>query len=123
MISRRWMALVILAAGLAAVPMADASSHRRGPTSEIASVQMGLRMLGYDPGLIDGLEGPRTLAALDAYAADRGIVLNQATVDLVFALLKAETHDRLLNDRQAEEDEEQGGWSRMKDRQMRPIRW
>ncbi len=123
MVSRRWIALVMLAAGLVAVPMADAASHRRGPAPEVATMQMGLRMLGYDPGLIDGLEGPRTVAALDAYAADRGIVLNQGTVDLVLALLRAETRDQLLNDRQAGEGEEQGGWSRMTNLRRRPIRW
>ncbi len=32
--------------------------------------QIGLRHLGYDPGPIDGLEGPRTLAAYEAWKHD-----------------------------------------------------
>ncbi len=102
--SRLWIALAMLAAGLVAVPMADAAPRKRGPVSEIVTVQVGLRVLGYDPGLIDGLEGPRTVSALAAYATDRGIVLNQATVELVVALLGVEAREQLLSGVRVEEN-------------------
>jgi peptidoglycan hydrolase-like protein with peptidoglycan-binding domain len=61
------------------------------------TLQVYLRLVGYDPGPIDGLEGPRTYVALVSYAQDRGITLNQATVDVVMALLRAEVHEKLRN--------------------------
>jgi uncharacterized protein (TIGR02594 family) len=38
----------------------------------IHQIQMGTRELGYDPGPLDGLWGPRTLAAMQAVIAARG---------------------------------------------------
>jgi hypothetical protein len=66
-------------------------------------LQVALHVLGYDPGLIDGLIGRRTVAALAAYAQDRRIVLNQATAELVVMLLVDEASEVL---RQDEHDEE-----------------
>lgn len=37
-----------------------------------ALIQEGLASLGYDPGPVDGLPGPRTFAAVDAYRAAQG---------------------------------------------------
>jgi hypothetical protein len=99
------MACIVLAVGLAAVPIPNAASRTPRPAEAIVTVQMGLRMLGYDPGLIDGLRGPRTLAALRAYAKDRSIVLNHATVELVLTLLHAEASEQLLHSRETGEPE------------------
>ncbi len=38
-----------------------------------ALIQQGLASLGYDPGPLDGLPGPRTFAAVDAYRAAMGL--------------------------------------------------
>ena len=46
----------------------------------IKLIQMGLQALGYSPGLIDGLDGPRTRAAAAAYAkgGEKGATANVA---------------------------------------------
>ena len=92
MTTRGWMACLMLAVGLAALPIANASSHAQRPAETTVIVQVGLRALGYDPGTIDGLGGPRTRAALRAYAQDRGVALNQATLPLVLTLLQDEAY-------------------------------
>lgn len=43
------------------------------PSRELASVQRSLKALGYDPGPVDGLSGPRTRSAIRAYRKDRGL--------------------------------------------------
>jgi hypothetical protein len=40
----------MLAVGLAALPIANASSHAQRPAEATVIVQVGLRALGYDPG-------------------------------------------------------------------------
>ena len=67
----------------------------------MVTLQVSLRVLGYDPGPIDGVGGPRTLMALVSYAQDRGITLNQASVDIVMALLHAELYEKLRNGNRA----------------------
>ena len=124
MTARRWIMFVILAVGLAAVPTAGAASRMHAPRAEIVTVQVGLRVLGYNPGPIDGLSGPRTVAVLKAYAKERGIALNQATVKLVVALLRAEAREELLQGGEADDMMESERPSSMGEVQMLPIaRW
>jgi peptidoglycan hydrolase-like protein with peptidoglycan-binding domain len=40
----------------------------------IASIQAGLRQLGYETGPVDGVLGPRTNAAVKAFQEDEGLV-------------------------------------------------
>jgi len=68
-------------------------------------IQVPLRALGYAPGPIDGRGGRRTIAALTAYAKDRGIMLNQATVGPVVARVRAEAYAMLLDGEASEESE------------------
>lgn len=42
-------------------------------TAELRAVQARLRSLGFDPGAIDGIAGPRTLGALNQYRASRNL--------------------------------------------------
>ena len=97
MIIQRWIAVVLLVGGLTGSLLADAAAQPPRPEVAIIAVQVSLQMLGYDPGPIDGLGGRRTVTALAAYAQDRGIALNQATVNLAVALLRSEVREKLLN--------------------------
>lgn len=66
----------------AAVPSRD---YRRPPPApaplpsrpdldfDVAEVQRSLVLLGYDPGPVDGVMGPRTVAAIDAFARVHGL--------------------------------------------------
>ena len=63
-----------------------------GPSSRqatVASIQNGLRDLGYDPGPIDGIYGNRTTQAIRQYQKDRGLrVDGEATAALADHILK-----------------------------------
>jgi peptidoglycan hydrolase-like protein with peptidoglycan-binding domain len=97
MMIQRWIAVVLLVGALTGSMLADAAAQPPRPEVAITTVQVSLQVLGYDPGPIDGLGGRRTVAALAAYAQDRGITLNQATINLAVALLRAEIQEKLLN--------------------------
>lgn len=43
-------------------------------TYDVRWLQTGLKTLGYDPGPIDGIMGPRTTAAIKQFQADNGLV-------------------------------------------------
>ncbi len=56
------------------------SSGVAAHSSLVANTQSGLSRLGYDPGPVDGLIGPRTSAAIREYQYDHGLPLDgQAT--------------------------------------------
>jgi hypothetical protein len=97
MIMQRWIILVLLVGGLAGHTLAEAASDPTSPMVGMVPIQVQLRALGYDPGPIDGRGGRRTVAALTAYAKDRGIMFNEATVSTVVARLRAEAYAMLLN--------------------------
>lgn len=92
---RRWLILAIVGGQLIGVALVGATPRPSHPTPTVAFMQFALRILGYDPGPIDGLSGRRTIAALTTYAHDRQIVLNQATAELVVTLLVAEASEAL----------------------------
>jgi peptidoglycan hydrolase-like protein with peptidoglycan-binding domain len=100
---RRWFILTMVVGQLTGAALAGAASRPSDPSPLIALVQLSLQVLGYDPGLIDGLSGRHTAVALTAYARDRRIVLNQATAELVVTLLTAEASEALRHVGPAEE--------------------
>jgi hypothetical protein len=121
MIMYRWMIFVLLVGGLTGNALAEAASYPPSPMVAIVPIQVQLRTLGYDPGPIDGRGGRRTIAALTAYAKDRRIVLNRATVGTVVARLRAEAYVMLLD---GETTEESGASGPQGDLQVIPIgRW
>ena len=67
-----------------------------GPSDQqtvIRAAQMALTLLGYDPGPIDGVFGPRTSAAIMALQSDVGIeptgILDQTVIGILFPDLSA----------------------------------
>jgi peptidoglycan hydrolase-like protein with peptidoglycan-binding domain len=100
---RHWLILALMVAQLTGVALAGAASRPSGPSPTIGVVQLSLRILGYDPGSIDGLTGRRTIVALTAYAQDRRIVLNEATMELVLLLLSAEASEVIGHGAQVEQ--------------------
>ena len=121
MIMHRWMILTLLVGGLTGNALTEAASDQPSPMVTMVPIQVQLRALGYDPGPIDGRGGRRTIASLTAYAKDRGIVLNQATVGTVVARLRAEAYAMLLD---GEATEESGASGCQGDVQVIPInRW
>lgn len=69
-----------------------ASAARLLPPAEIREVQGRLLAFGFDPGRVDGTEGPRTRAAAKAYREKRGMIPAVDSVDR--NLLAALRHDQ-----------------------------
>lgn len=60
-----------------------ASKDRSANNSAVARVQAGLTELGYSPGPIDGQQGEKTTAAIEAYQRDNGLLVDgRASVEL-----------------------------------------
>jgi len=115
------MILTFLVGGLTGNALTEAASSPPSPTVAIVAIQVQLRALGYDPGRMDGRGGRRTIASLTAYAKNRGIVLNQATVGTVGARLRAEAYVMVL---EGAATEEPGDSRRQGDVPVIPIdRW
>ena len=60
------------------------------PGESLASMQRCLRDMGFDPGPIDGIKGPRTEAALIRWAARRRLLGGDYTADHITALFMAD---------------------------------
>ena len=87
LLSAAWLATQILPTDMPAVAesaQADAAAAdgnlqalrpdaERLDTAELRAVQIRLRSLGFDPGVIDGIAGARTLGALNQYRASRNL--------------------------------------------------
>ena len=59
---------------------ADPPSSQR---QQVREIQMYLTALGYEPGPIDGLYGPKTMSAIEAFERDIGVTpTGEATIDL-----------------------------------------
>jgi peptidoglycan hydrolase-like protein with peptidoglycan-binding domain len=64
---------------------------RRGSTGEaVTRLQQILAGVGFDPGPIDGIFGPKTDAAARAYQSSRGLVIDAIVGPLTWARLEAE---------------------------------
>lgn len=91
----RWLILTMVVGTLTGVALGGTAARPPDPSRGVVRIQLSLRILGYDPGPIDGLSGQRTIAALAAYAKDRRLVLNQATAELVVTLVAVEALEAL----------------------------
>ena len=63
--------------------------EKREPKERTMELQENLAYLGYEPGLIDGVLGPQTRAAVEAYKRDKGLNPNMAD-DEAFSLIGTE---------------------------------
>ena len=83
------LALLVMLGALAPTPVLALNG------SEIAHAQTALRDRGHDPGAIDGVMGPQTSAALEAYQRAQGLSatgrLDEATRARLAAPLQAGT--------------------------------
>jgi peptidoglycan hydrolase-like protein with peptidoglycan-binding domain len=67
-----------------AAPPAYSGSPSYGRPDTVGRIQSGLARLGYDPGPVDGIPGPRTASAIRAYQHDHGLPVDgQPSVALV----------------------------------------
>ena len=49
-------------------------------------MQQSLRDAGYDPGVVDGIMGPRTALALKSYQQQHGLAVGEVTEETLAAL-------------------------------------
>lgn len=66
-----------------------ARSTRNGDSVDIKEAQKALKHNGHDPGLIDGVIGPHTSAALMAYQKEQGLSVTGRLDDATLAKLEA----------------------------------
>lgn len=77
-----------VAEGIGVLFLSEAADYDL-PQARRAGIQRLLARMGYDPGPIDGLDGPKTEAALAAFAADRGLAGDAGTLPDIFDRLLA----------------------------------
>jgi peptidoglycan hydrolase-like protein with peptidoglycan-binding domain len=53
--------------------MTSKTDHEQAGAQRVRDVQQALKDKGYDPGAIDGIQGPQTTAALKAYQKAEGL--------------------------------------------------
>lgn len=73
--------------------------HIKAPETQeekIRALQEGLAILGYNPGKVDGVLGPQTLAAMDEYKRDKGLP-SAASVEDIRQLVAMDTALKLLD--------------------------
>ncbi|MEI8144261.1 MAG: DUF1036 domain-containing protein [Alphaproteobacteria bacterium] len=59
------------------------------PQARLAGVQRLLALMGYDPGPVDGLEGPKTTASVASFLVDRGLPADSLNSPDIFDHLMA----------------------------------
>lgn len=78
-----WLCLLVLLAAIGGRPVVSWAGE------ETARAQRQLLNLGFNPGPVDGLMGPRTRAAIEGFQRERGLTasgrLDRATLDVLFA--------------------------------------
>jgi len=63
------------------------SATRLIPTAaQVRLMQQSLRDAGYDPGVVDGIMGPRTALALKSYQQQHGLAVGEVTEETLAAL-------------------------------------
>ena len=89
---------------LAVLPMACSNVTHRGKEIQrtevlpVSEAQRFLLVTGYDTGRVDGILGPETQGALDAYAADSGLPSGTIDTELSYKLKR----DALMGDGSAQ---------------------
>lgn len=85
-------------AGAAAIDVTPTTAPRYDDASTIRGYQAALAALGFDPGPVDGVSGPKTRAALVSYQRVNGLVpdgiygpATKAALDRATAVLRGET--------------------------------
>ena len=63
----------------------------------VSGTQSGLRELGYDPGPIDGILGPRTRAAIRAYQKDHRLAVDERPTRALALHIRARLGDQVAN--------------------------
>ena len=68
------------------------SATRLIPTAaQVRLMQQSLRDAGYDPGVVDGIMGPRTVSALKSYQQQHGLAVGEVTEETLSALQRVGT--------------------------------
>lgn len=79
---------------LVEVTTADAPQVQTNAASvTVVEVQQLLAVLGYEPGIVDGLFGARTRSAIEAFQSDNGMAVTGEVTDDLVAALRATTPD------------------------------
>ena len=81
--------------GAAPASEAAASAQSARDRQLVAGTQSGLKRMGYDPGPIDGILGPRTRAAIRAYQKDHGLAVDERPTQALALHIQAQLGDQV----------------------------
>ncbi len=74
--------------------------HAAAPAQDrrlVAGTQSGLRDMGYDPGPVDGILGPRTRAAIRAYQKDHRLPVDDRPTSALALHIRAQLGDQVAS--------------------------
>ena len=63
----------------------------------VAGTQSGLKRMGYDPGPVDGILGPRTRAAIRAYQKDHRLPVDERPTTALALHIQAQLGDQVAS--------------------------
>ncbi len=81
----------------AADRQAAASAQPAQGRQLVAGTQSGLKRMGYDPGPIDGILGPRTRAAIRAYQKDHRLAVDERPTQALALHIQAQLGDQVAS--------------------------
>ena len=85
------------AVATASGPISEAAASAQSARDRqlVAGTQSGLKRMGYDPGPIDGILGPRTQAAIRAYQRDHGLAIDERPTQALALHIQAQLGDQV----------------------------
>ncbi len=94
---KRWLGPPKEQSSNAADRQAAASAQPAQGRQLVAGTQSGLKRMGYDPGPIDGILGPRTRAAIRAYQKDHGLAVDEKPTQALALHIETQLGDQVAS--------------------------
>ncbi len=95
---KRWFGPPKEQSSKAGAPERQAAAAQPGRNRQlVAGTQSDLKRMGYDPGPIDGILGPRTRAAIRAYQKDHGLAVDERPTQALALHIQAQLGDQVAS--------------------------
>jgi len=94
---KRWFGPSKDQSSKAGAPDRDAAAAAGQDRRLVAGTQSGLKRMGYDPGPVDGILGPRTRAAIRAYQKDHRLPVDERPTSALALHIRAQLGDQVAS--------------------------